>query len=329
MIKNIFKKVQKTTQIVAFGGLIIHGGKFCAQLAKKDIAMVDRIIAKTEVAAKKHRNILVIDNFANKSSIDIDADFIGDVGHGFVTSKIIENGLDSVNVFKKNIDTYRTYYGLLMDKIKGEEKVGKSFIDVLNEVLAESATAKKYDAINLSAGISIDFEKLSKSLGIEITPENIKTLSKEIKIRLKTPKEDIYIDGQSLSIIGQVIDRMDSISAKGTQFYISAGNDGRNNINLFNLVDSAFNVGALEKNGKKADFSCDNSLVNRWEISDLNRKKTDKGFDITGHGKTDVHYDEVTFFHKETFDGFHQMPLQGTSFSAPKALVRDFTNRIF
>lgn len=328
MIKNILKKVQKVIQMVAFGGLIIQGGKFSAQLAKKDIAMVDRIIPKTGVIAKQYKNILVIDDFKGYS-IDIDADFINDVSHGFVTSRVIENGLDSVNVFKKSIDNYHKVYDYVMDCLKGGQKIGKSFIDVANEVLSESRAAKKYDAINLSLGIPIDFKKLSKSLGIEITPENIKELSKEIKIRMKNPKEDICIYGQSFSLIGQVIDKMDSISARGTRFYICAGNEGRSQVNLFNLVDGAFNVGALEKDGKKAAFSCDNSLVNRWEISNLDRKKTDKGFDITGHGKTDVYYDEVTFFHKEKFRGFHKLPLQGTSFSAPKALVRDFSNRIY
>lgn len=115
----------------------------------------------------------------------------------------------------------------MIDCLKGRQNVGKSFIGVANEVLSEARAAKKYDAINLSLGIPIDFKNLSKSLGIEITPENIKELSKEIKIRLKNSKEDICIYGQSLSLIGQVIDKMDSISARGTRFYICAGNEGR------------------------------------------------------------------------------------------------------
>ena len=234
--------------------------------------------------------------------------------------------MDSVNVFKKHTLGSNKLYHCLIGK---RQNVSTSLNDVVDNTLKESAKEKKYDAINISLGYSIDFKKLSKALGMEITRENIKSLAKEIKKCLANPKENISVKGQPLPLLSQIIDKMDSISSRGTKFYIGAGNDGKNSVNLLNLVDNAINVGALEKNNKKADFSCDNSLVNRWEISDLDIERVEGGFDITGHGKADVHYDETTFFQKEKFKGFYHMPLQGTSFSTPKALVRDFSNRIY
>lgn len=87
-------------------------------------------------------------------------------------------------------------------------------------------------------------------------------------------------------------------------------------------------MGALEKMGKKLLFHViiHSLIAGRFRIL---IEKTDKRFDIIGHGKTDVYYDEVTFSHKEKFRGVHKLPLQGTSFAAPKALVRDFSNRIY
>lgn len=71
-----FHKIHKKFNILIYGLLIINSVKFCAKSVKKDISMTDRIVAKTELAAKKFKNILVIDDFKD-SSIDIDADFIG------------------------------------------------------------------------------------------------------------------------------------------------------------------------------------------------------------------------------------------------------------
>ena len=270
----------------------------------------DRVIyqAEKKITPKK---ILVIDEFC-KNSVKIDMDNIGDISHGFITSRIIEDGLPNANVYKKNIkNPFFENNNYIKDSIA-------------EPILKEMKAGKKYDAVNLSIGFDADFDDLSKMVGEEITPENIASKKRKVKDFLLNNHEKVvdkrllFFGLKSKEVI-PMIDCMDSLSAKGTKVYVSAGNSFENTLNLLSLIDNSVSVGALDEYGEKELFSGNNSLVKRWIKGFIPVKKTDYGYQIIfDKSKKDIEEHNSTGFWHLT-DG----SLRGTSYSAPRALVED------
>ena len=269
----------------------------------------DRIIHQT-VKTIKPKNILVIDEF-RKNGVKIDLDNIGDIPHGFVTSRIIEDGLPNANVYKKNIkNPFFENNNYIKDSIA-------------KPILKEMRAGKRYDAVNLSLGFDINFDRLSKLMGEEITPENIASKRRKVKdFLLKNPEavadKRVFVFKLRSKEVMPLIDCMDSLSAKGTKVYVSAGNSGKNTLNLLSLIDNSVSVGAL-KDGEKSVVSGNNSLITRWADAIIPVKKTDYGYQINFDKSTkDIEKHNSTGFWHATYGS-----IGGTSFSAPRALVED------
>src|SRR5699024_6942913 len=87
---------------------------------------------------------------------------------------------------------------------------------------------------------------------------------------------------------------LERLSAKGVKIYISAGNKGKNYLNLYTLADNVNVVGATNSYGTaKTKFSNNNSLVNRWfkgvfSVKKIKDKDGQTGFDINEDGKIDI-----------------------------------------
>ncbi len=276
---------------------------------RQEIKVVDRLVNKTEVVQKNIKNIWVVDNF-EYSGVDINGDLLADVSHGFVTSSIIEKGLPFANVFKKNIF-----------QNSSNDSVAKRLDFVLDSALKKIKKGEKIDAINLSIGFDVPYESLSLEVGKKLTPENIKEHSKSIKSFMKR-RRSFKIKTRPMKRLAKVLDKMDSLSAKGVKIYVASGNSYDMKFNLLTLADDIVNVGALTKRGKKALYSDKNSLINRWEKGVVTPKRAGRGYDITDDGLVDVKKDETTALFRINWPW---LGIDGTSFAAPRAIVKDFS----
>lgn len=118
---------------------------------------------------------------------------------------------------------------------------------------------------------------------------------------------------------------MDSISSFGTKFYIAAGNNGSNYLNLYSLVDNSITVSACNPfYEEKMSYSGDNSVVRRREDGQIRIQKTKDGFNLTDGEETDVFYNQTSMY-------LFKNPvkeLRGSSIASPRAIIRDY-NPIF
>lgn len=250
------------------------------------------------------KKIAVIDMFQNKT-INLDWDCKADLVHGNVVERFIKEGLPNAK-----IDTFdlRPKQGNLKDF------EDKSLAETLDKIVKSK---EKYDAINLSLSYDMSFESLSKLMGKEITPENFAQNRAQIKDWFSKIKTNEV--GESLK---NIINSIDSLTANGTKVYIGAGNSGKKVFNLYSIADNVVVVGANDRKGKKAKFSSNNSVVNRWEKGVFYPKRMKDsngiyGFDYTEDGNVDIPLSETSSFVKLPLD------LHGTSFSTPIALVKD------
>jgi hypothetical protein len=189
--------------------------------------------------------------------------------------------------------------------------------NVVNPLVDDMKKGVKYDAVNLSVGTEISFRKLSKMMNQDINRKNVLDRSYDIK---KHFRENISKMDETTKSAMALIDCMDSLSARGTSIYVSAGNGGADKFNCLSLIDDAINVGAIKKNGFPKSYSVDNSMVNRWIDDNLPLTTTKNGYSIdTGYGKINVNKSACTgLFHMRAGKNIY-----GTSFASPKALVED------
>lgn len=245
--------------------------------------------------------IAVIDKFPEKDCL-IDYDYIPDIDHMAVVKRFIEEGLPDAQ-----IDTY-----------------GMSLNDGLSCILQNMKDGMKYDALNISLGDEISFRTLSKLTKKTITSKNVSQNVDMIRKLYSEKKDEESIQ------LNEILSKLDEISSKSTKIYISAGNNGKRYFNLFSLAKNVEVIGALKANNKKARFSTDNSLIKKenWETGVFKIKKMKDsngkvGFDYTGDGTIDIYANETSSRIKRPYPWC----LSGTSFSAPKALVRDLKNQ--
>ncbi len=302
-------KVLRRTFI--YGTLVVTAPKHCSVPLQP---MEDRIVSQVS-KGKPAKDILVIDCFKD-NNIDIDIDMKGDIPHGYLTSKIIEDGLPNANVYKKSIpDVFIGQYEHIKDS-------------VTTPLFKEMRAGKKYDAVNLSLGKEMTFEDMSDMVGEEITPKNVASKRRKIKNFLinnpdYTVATDYFFLKTKAKEITEIINCMDSLSARGTKIYVAAGNSGKENFNLLSLIDNSITVGALDKNGKKAYYSTDHSLVKKWKKGIIPLKKTANGYKLKFDNSTkDIKEDETTGFWHVSIEN-----KRGTSYSCPRAIVDDFKGK--
>ena len=284
-----------------------------AKLCKKQpIKFTNCIVDTVSFASRPVKNILVADEF-KINDIDINGDILGDVTHGFVTSSIIEKGLPDAKVVKCDI-----FPKSGIDRHYVAEHLDKLFTSVLKKM----DEGKKFDAINLSIGFPVSYEALSREVNRNLDTANIAYYAKEVKEILHNKNGNFLINLLPMKEIMSVVDKMDTISAKGTKIYIAAGNSSDATFNLLALSDSTNIVGALDRRGRNAIYSDRNTLVNRFENGEIVSKSVKGGFDFTDDGKPDVAKKETTAFFNFTTPF---STCEGTSFATPRAIVKDFS----
>lgn len=252
------------------------------------------------------KNIIVFDDFSEKC-ININNDSIFDTTHGELVSQVIKTELPNSCI--KKID--------VMIFSNNPEKLRKN-----NQIDYFLNSKIKYDAANLSVGFSISFSELSERTGIKITKENIALKVKEIKqfFRNNPKKYLTSCNGMDLKMgnINEFYKGMDSLSAKGTKFYVSAANEGPNYLNLVSLVDNAEVIGSVDSMGVKS-YSGRNSLVKRFCNDNVKITRVKGGYSINGSKMKVFDDNQVSDYSKEPFYGKYN----GTSFSSPRIMVLD------
>lgn len=282
-----------------------------APSAKQDIPIQDRIVVDRFEDSKKRINVHVIDGFS-QDRVDIDGDFLPDVSHGFVTSKIIERELPNANVYKHNIHNDS-------NSLPDWEKVDS----VLSLLLKKVESKEHIDAINMSIGIDVPYDNFSKEvLGGKLKPKNLKKNRLALRKLLKNDSSKYIVDKLGMirvSLIDSVLTKLDTFAKKGTKIFIASGNEHNSSFNILTLGDGVYSVSAKHSNGGCSNYSNNNSITNRWGNGDIHIVKTKDGYDITGDGKTDIKYNETTCPFKTTASN-----LEGTSFAAPRGLCDEF-----
>lgn len=257
------------------------------------------------------KNIAIIDDFTNKTEF-IDNDDWGDVAHGQLIKKIIKEGLPDAKIRPFEIRT----------NINGTTS-GKEINKVLDEVIMAIDSGEKFDAINISLESTLPLKEVSKQLGKQITPENLKE-NRELVKNLILKINNINGDSQ----IKRQFEKLEKITAKGVPVYIAASNGGKSNFNPYSLAKGVKTVGSLDKKGAKANFSADNSLITNWEpgvfgLTTLKDKNNKIGYDITDDGTIDVYPEQLT----SPKEIYQDSGIEGTSYSTPKAIVRDLKHK--
>lgn len=248
-------------------------------------------------------NILVLDGFYTKV-VHINDDSIPDASHGDVICEIIKNGLPDYNVEARELDIYPF----------ANQEHKKKFYEQCND--------KKYDAVNISNGISAGLYYLTAITRIKLTPDNIASKAKELKEYIKN-NPDVSLEQKSwmpitMGGVADILDVLDSLSAKGTKIYVSSTNEGPYRINLLSLADNSVYVGSMDKNGIK-EYSGSNSLIKRYHNDELKIKKVKDGYSIDGGKHVFLNNSQVSTYSDKPYSNVQS----GSSFATPRVLVMD------
>ncbi|MEI8388677.1 MAG: S8 family serine peptidase [bacterium] len=312
-------------------------------------AIVFSKTADSSVFEKKHPNVVVFDIYGDKS-IPVDSyDLTPDMTHGEAVGTYIKAQCPSANIIKRGKLTPNTEQETieklenaktLLYKGSEEEKLlfgedAKKIIENPDEIMCFDATialkelaksvvrGEKIDAVNLSMGESVRINNLAKVTGLPLTKENLSQYKNEIRKWFKNNK---------LPEIKSCNDRMESIekiTSGGIPFYVAAGNEGVNSVNLYSFAKGVTTVGALKEDRKtKTGYTVDNSLVSQWEqgdypideVKDKNGKLI--GYDINGDKKSEILAKDTSSNKSflSLLTAFIINKAQGTSFATPTAL---------
>lgn len=266
-------------------------------------------------------NVVVVDQTSiAKAGIDIDGDRVNDVAHGTIVGNFIKSGLPNANVSTVELPDYEaatltSAFNGLAQRIDGGEKV---------------------DAVNFSAQTFSKIPDLAKVTGLALTKDNLAQNKDEIRNRLFTLAQNPTAFGGDKALAEEftqfvpVIQAMDKITARNVPLYVAAGNDGKDQINLFSLVNGAQVIGATDANGNKTDYTADNSLITQFTRGNTpvtpvkDAAETVIGAEFTGDGKIDIAANQLSG-KGQKFGA--DLEVSGTSFASPKALADDLAKR--
>jgi hypothetical protein len=199
--------------------------------------------------------------------IDIDGDGIPDLNHATVVERFIKAFCPQAEI--RQILSSREHKGL-----------GKKFQDIARNRGA-------FDAVSFTVTESTHISEIIVN-GKPPSTGELHMLRRDILAGLRQYQDEAAQQFRfALTMIRKVIQQ-------GTKVYIGAGNNGPDTFNFYNLAGKAVNVGALDAQGRKAAYSADNSLLNRFEQGTFNIYKVSDGYDITGNGEPDVKNEEVS-----------------------------------
>lgn len=185
---------------------------------------------------------------------------------------------------------------------------------------------EKYDAINLSSGLIIPYKKLSERLGKEVTPQNLKNKTADIKKLLLSASQNPEVDIESRRQYKEeleIIEDLETLTAKGVDVYVAAGNEPEC-FNATTMARGVKSVGGFNEYGMPNTKFCTDSQVDVYGQSvyfpEMVKDKTGKiGIDYTGEGDPDFIFSKED--QKETASIDLVTKVTGTSFAVPMVLA--------
>lgn len=185
----------------------------------------------------------------------------GFVSHGHIVEAHARLSNPDINIYRVQVP-YQTRLGQTFYDVRTALRVLKKDLD----------TGKPIDAVNLSFGLSIPLERIRKDLKLpNLTAENLPLYRETILKEMKNIKLDKLPELSGLGFLkrGQKSYLQDTITlleqiAQKTPIYLSAGNDGKDCLNLFSLAKGVTTVGATDTEPGVAEYSGKNGFVRKW-----------------------------------------------------------------
>jgi hypothetical protein len=190
-----------------------------------------------------------LDDFRESTDIKVR----GEVGysHGELSSRIAEaNGF---NVDRLQIGLVKRGF---MDLPGGLKQINDS-------VDSGKVQLKPGDVVNISLGVDVKFDQVSKMLGIQITPENIREKRDEIFKIARQKLDDKQGTPNERGLMKQMIDcteQIQKLQERGITVVAAGGNKGPDHLN-FALIAANKQYAATTPDGKIAAYSANNSLT--------------------------------------------------------------------
>lgn len=163
-----------------------------------------------------------------------------------------------------------------------------------------SPSAARIDVANLSGGTDAIIETIGWASDLPITKATLVKYKDKIGDWLRPPKDHKSKEYREYLArmkkkgapddLPEVFSNLEALTARGIPVFLSAGNGGPRQVNLYGFAKGVISVGALDAQGHKTSYTADNPLITMWKrgdypvVSVLNKKKELIGFNITGTG---------------------------------------------
>lgn len=219
--------------------------------------------------------VAFVDNFSTRD-VDINGDGTPDLSHGDVvvrTARAFNPDIQPVR-FDVDIKPTDTVHQGHVKKLLQLHRLCRGIVDGDQPV----------DAVNISVTQEMGLASIAGPGGKPIDAQSI--------VQYRRTLIDAMRD------LGQLarywtLRLMEGLVESGVPVYVSAGNSGKEHFTVENLAEGVFSVGATNAQGKKATYSGDNALVNRFAQGTFNITRTNDGFDLNGDGVSEVLNEEI------------------------------------
>lgn len=201
-----------------------------------------------------------------------------------------------------------------IEDISHKKAVNKYIYAQCPAAKAVNLHSRKIDAVNLSLSYNATIDSLADVTGLPLTRDNLAKYRPQIAAWLRPPQKkngrynaqelDKYMDkmeknGLPIEAAGQ-FEQLEDITKKGIPVFVSGGNATSIGVNLLGFANGVKTVGALDRNGHKAPYSANNSLITIWEQGDYPVKQVIDahgnilGYNITGGIKLEIPLNQTT-----------------------------------
>jgi|GEM_PF-4229902 len=270
-----------------FASLLFFFGFSCTfslALGASRTAAHEKLIQKVCASQKP---VLVIDTFdgnkTNEMNIDLDGDGAFDMHHGDFVSHLVQlNGQSTIK------------------EVIGTPVFSHQLLEVLLKYIAQIESGQlELSWINFSQGYTVEFDSLNRVIGQKgkINELNIHLFGSEVLQALWSSKPKL-----KLQELNEAFLRLQDL---GIPVFVAAANSGYKEVNLYSLFPNVYSVGSIDLQGRKADYSADNSTVTIWRKGDVQAITNGAGLDLNEDGRADVQLNTqlVPRALKESLDG--------------------------
>lgn len=192
---------------------------------------------------------IVLDDF--NSATEVEFKNGEGLSHGELSSRIAE--LNGFNVDRIQIGSLKRGF---KDLPGGLEQINTA-IDSGQIQLTDK------NVVNVSLGVNLSFDEAGKMLGMELTPENLKSKREDIykaaQDKLDSPDSDASTRGYLKQML-ECTEQIHKLQERGIEVVAAGGNDGPDQFN-FAMIAADKHYGATTRDGDVAHYSANNSMT--------------------------------------------------------------------